>query len=300
MRFTDAHSSSAVCTPTRYGILTGRYNWRSSLKSGVLNGYSKRLIEPGRLTVPEFLRQNGYRTACVGKWHLGMDWPRKDGNPRARSPPAGRSTTPGRSRTGRPPSVSTTISASAPRSTCPLIFSSIAIARRGFRPSRRHGCGRAPPGPISRPSMSCRPSSARRRRSSTRMPKRPGKASHSSSTFRCPAPHTPILPTPEWRGKSGLNDYADFVMQVDRGRRGDSRVAGNERAGRRDPGDLHQRQRLLAPGEVIPSCWRRGTTRAPAFAGRRRTSSKADIAFHSSFDGRARSSRGRPAIRSSA
>ena len=80
MRFTDAHSSSAVCTPTRYGILTGRYNWRSSLKSGVLYGYSPRLIEPGRLTVPEFLRQHGYRTACVGKWHLGMDWPIKAGD----------------------------------------------------------------------------------------------------------------------------------------------------------------------------------------------------------------------------
>src|SRR5580704_695994 len=80
VRFTDAHSSSAVCTPTRYGILTGRYNWRSALKSGVLNGYSNRLIEPGRLTVPEFLRQHGYRTACVGKWHLGMDWARKEGD----------------------------------------------------------------------------------------------------------------------------------------------------------------------------------------------------------------------------
>ncbi|MGO8899027.1 MAG: sulfatase-like hydrolase/transferase [Isosphaeraceae bacterium] len=80
VRFTDAHSSSAVCTPTRYGILTGRYNWRSALKSGVLNGYSNRLIEPGRLTVPEFLRQHGYRTACIGKWHLGMDWARKEGD----------------------------------------------------------------------------------------------------------------------------------------------------------------------------------------------------------------------------
>ncbi|MHC5542445.1 sulfatase-like hydrolase/transferase, partial [Singulisphaera rosea] len=77
MRFTDAHSGSAVCTPTRYGILTGRYSWRSSLKSGVLDGYSARLIEPGRLTLPEFLHRQGYRTACVGKWHLGMDWSRK-------------------------------------------------------------------------------------------------------------------------------------------------------------------------------------------------------------------------------
>ena len=74
MIFTDAHSSSAVCTPTRYGILTGRYNWRSRLKSGVLGGLSPRLIEEGRMTVASFLKDRGYDTACVGKWHLGMDW----------------------------------------------------------------------------------------------------------------------------------------------------------------------------------------------------------------------------------
>jgi len=74
MIFTDAHSSSAVCTPTRYGIMTGRYNWRSRLKSGVLGGMSPRLIEPGRLTVPALLKQHGYHTAAIGKWHLGLDW----------------------------------------------------------------------------------------------------------------------------------------------------------------------------------------------------------------------------------
>ena len=72
MRFTDMHSPSAVCTPTRYGILTGRYCWRSSLKKGVLWGYSPNLIESGRLTVPEMLRSRGYYTAGVGKWHLGL------------------------------------------------------------------------------------------------------------------------------------------------------------------------------------------------------------------------------------
>lgn len=72
--FTDAHTSSSVCTPTRYGILTGRYNWRSSLKSGVLSGFSKALISPERLTIGKFLQQNGYKTAYVGKWHLGWDW----------------------------------------------------------------------------------------------------------------------------------------------------------------------------------------------------------------------------------
>lgn len=72
--FTDAHSSSSVSTPTRYGILTGRYNWRSTMKQGVLNGYSKALIAPGRETMASMLHKQGYTTAGIGKWHLGWDW----------------------------------------------------------------------------------------------------------------------------------------------------------------------------------------------------------------------------------
>lgn len=72
VRFTDAHSPSAVCTPTRYGILTGRYCWRSALKKGVLQGYSPSLIEPGRMTVASLLKSRGYETAAMGKWHLGF------------------------------------------------------------------------------------------------------------------------------------------------------------------------------------------------------------------------------------
>lgn len=72
MRFTDAHTPSAVCTPTRYGLLTGRYCWRSALKQGVLVGDSPMLIEEGRPTIASFLRDNGYTTACIGKWHLGL------------------------------------------------------------------------------------------------------------------------------------------------------------------------------------------------------------------------------------
>ncbi|MEN8715822.1 MAG: arylsulfatase [Verrucomicrobiales bacterium] len=75
MRFTDAHTSSSVCTPTRYGILTGRYNWRSRLKNGVLTAVnSAALMDPERLSLPRFLQEAGYHTACVGKWHLGADW----------------------------------------------------------------------------------------------------------------------------------------------------------------------------------------------------------------------------------
>jgi arylsulfatase A-like enzyme len=72
--FTDAHTSSAVCTPTRYGILTGRYNWRTDLKQGVLSGFSRSLIKKKRKTVAGFLKDNGYSTAFIGKWHLGWDW----------------------------------------------------------------------------------------------------------------------------------------------------------------------------------------------------------------------------------
>nr|WP_121271905.1 arylsulfatase [Pedobacter schmidteae] len=78
IHFTDAHSNSSVCTPTRYGILTGRYAFRSALKKGVLHGYSPALIEKGRPTVASFLRDNGYTTACIGKWHLGLNWVKND------------------------------------------------------------------------------------------------------------------------------------------------------------------------------------------------------------------------------
>ena len=72
LRFTDTHTPSAVCTPTRYGLLTGRYCWRTPLKQGVLQGYSPILIEKDRLTVASLLKQHGYATACIGKWHLGL------------------------------------------------------------------------------------------------------------------------------------------------------------------------------------------------------------------------------------
>ncbi|MDA3962166.1 MAG: arylsulfatase [Planctomycetota bacterium] len=71
---TDAHSNSAVCTPTRYGLLTGRYAWRTRLKRSVLFGYSHPLVEPGRETLATLLKRSGYHTACIGKWHLGLGW----------------------------------------------------------------------------------------------------------------------------------------------------------------------------------------------------------------------------------
>ena len=78
IHFTDFHTNSAVCTPTRYGVLTGRYAWRSRLKQGVLWGYDSPLIESERTTVASFLGNHGYHTACIGKWHLGLGWQKKN------------------------------------------------------------------------------------------------------------------------------------------------------------------------------------------------------------------------------
>ncbi|NKB99592.1 MAG: sulfatase-like hydrolase/transferase [Pseudomonadales bacterium] len=77
--FSDAHSPSSICTPTRYGIHTGRYCWRTRITNSVTWGYSRHLIEPHRLTVASLLKQVGYNTGCFGKWHMGMDMMTRDG-----------------------------------------------------------------------------------------------------------------------------------------------------------------------------------------------------------------------------
>lgn len=76
--FTDAHTASSLCSPSRYSMMTGRYSWRTSLKSGVLTWFAQPLIEPGRTTLASLLKGIGYYTACIGKWHLGFNWPLKD------------------------------------------------------------------------------------------------------------------------------------------------------------------------------------------------------------------------------
>ena len=78
MRFRDAHTPSSVCSPTRYGLLTGRYAWRTRMKKGVLGQYCAPLINKDRETLASVLKEKGYETACVGKWHLGMQWGTKD------------------------------------------------------------------------------------------------------------------------------------------------------------------------------------------------------------------------------
>jgi arylsulfatase A-like enzyme len=81
--FTNAHASASVCTPSRYGLLTGRYAWRSESAGSVVNGFGKPVIEEGRETMASLFKKEGYTTACIGKWHLGLDWQTKDGTDKA-------------------------------------------------------------------------------------------------------------------------------------------------------------------------------------------------------------------------
>jgi arylsulfatase A len=82
VRATDAHSASAVCTPSRYALMTGRYAWRGPLKNFVLMGHGPALIEPGRPTLASVLHDAGYATGAFGKWHLGLGWRHRDGSVR--------------------------------------------------------------------------------------------------------------------------------------------------------------------------------------------------------------------------
>ena len=78
MRFTDLHTNSSVCSPTRYGIMAGRYCFRTWLQKGALSGSQPPLISEGRMTVASLLKANGYYTACIGKWHMGWYWAKDD------------------------------------------------------------------------------------------------------------------------------------------------------------------------------------------------------------------------------
>jgi arylsulfatase A-like enzyme len=230
IRFTDAHTTSSVCTPTRYSVLTGRYNWRSRLQTHVLGGLSPRLIEPGRLTVAELLRRQGYHTACVGKWHLGMDWPRKPGTPafddRIERGPEGWNVDYGRPIANGPNSVGFDeyfgIAASLDMvpytfiendrvTTVPTVEKEFPLMFGKDRRVTRRG-----PAAADFEAVDVLPTLTRK--AVEYISRRAADARAGKPFFLylpLNAPHTPIAPTPEWRGRSGLNPYADFVMQTD-------------------------------------------------------------------------------------
>lgn len=215
MCFTDAHSSSAVCTPTRYSILTGRYNWRSRLQHGVLQGYSPRLIEPDRLTVAELLRRQGYATGCIGKWHLGMNWPLQNGK-FAKGINDATNVDYAKPIQGGPNAVGFDYfyGISASLDMPPFVF--IENERVTETPATQKKWVRSGPAGASFEAEEVLP--ALTVKAVDYVAQHAGAAKQGKPFFlylALTSPHTPILPTKAWRGKSGLNDYADFVMQTD-------------------------------------------------------------------------------------
>ncbi|MEE2659531.1 MAG: arylsulfatase [Candidatus Latescibacterota bacterium] len=216
MRFTDAHATSAVCTPSRYSILTGRYNWRSELKRGVNWGYSPPVIEEGRMTVASYLRERGYATACVGKWHLGWNWGRTElGAKGTRDAPVDFSAAikHGPTDVGFDEFFGIAASLDIP----PYVYVQddrpTAVPDRIIEEQRGKEFWRE--GPIS-PDFEHIDVLPRLTREALDFIERQAALERPFFLyFPLPAPHTPILPTAPFQGASGTNVYGDFCLQVD-------------------------------------------------------------------------------------
>jgi arylsulfatase A-like enzyme len=209
MRFTDAHTPSSVCTPTRYGLLTGRYCWRTSLKRGVLQGYSPLLIDPGRMTVASLLKQNGYRTAGIGKWHLGL------GNDKQTD--YSKPLRPGPNSVGFDYFFGIPASLDMP----PYVYvenegvTAAPTARIGDSEMRRKGGNGFWRGGAIAPGFTHEGVLPKLTEKATEFIGRQKPKQPFFLYLALNAPHTPWMPTKEFRGKSLVDYYGDFVMQVD-------------------------------------------------------------------------------------
>lgn len=216
LRFTDAHTTSSVCTPSRYGLLTGRYNWRTRLQNHVFNTPTEKpLIKAGEATLASLLQKNGYHTACVGKWHLGFDWQLKEGGadqPRKK---------------GAGWEIDYTKEAVTPTANGFDYFFGI-LASLDMPPYVYVENKKA----IELPTV-------------VKAFRRPGAATADFEAYKClgdfaeksvafidrhqeatpekpfflylplTSPHTPIVPSEKWKGKSSIGAYGDFLMETD-------------------------------------------------------------------------------------
>lgn len=214
--FTDAHSPSAVCTPTRYGILTGRYSWRTTLQQGVLNGFSGPLVDAKRLTVPALLGQNGYDTTYIGKWHLGWDWARKGEASPASGDPAPNEVDFAQPIRNGPTTrgFAAFFGISASLDMPPYVW--VENDRSVGVPTVEKAFHRPGPAHADFEAVDVLPTLVRRAvdyiqgHAQRRAPARPF-----FLYLALTAPHTPLVPTPQWAGKSRLGLYGAFVMETD-------------------------------------------------------------------------------------
>lgn len=214
LTFFDAHTPSSVCTPTRYGLLTGRYNWRSRLARGVLSGTSDHLIPPDRPTVGHLMREAGYHTAMIGKWHLGWDW-HKDG----KEIDFTKRVLNGPDINGFDQYYAHCGSLDMP----PYVW--VDTGKVTAVPDRVEGVtkkqdryGWYRKGPIGADFKIDDVLPHLFEKSMDHVKSHAEQARAGKPFFlylALPAPHTPIVPVPPFKDASGMNAYADFVMQVD-------------------------------------------------------------------------------------
>ena len=212
MTFMDAHTPSAVCTPTRYGVMTGRYCWRGRLKRGVINGYGAPVIEKDRDTVATLLSAAGYHTNIVGKWHLGLQWPRAADAKQSE------------------------INFAEPIGAVPNSYgfdhSYIIPASLDFPPYVYIEDGNVTDSEVVMQPGQRFPAFLRkgpRAKDLVMVDVLDHLTDHACEVIATqakseqpfflylplPAPHKPVLPHKDFRGKTGLNDYGDFIAQVD-------------------------------------------------------------------------------------
>lgn len=213
MTFTDAHSGSAVCTPTRYGVLTGRYSWRTRLKQGVLWSWDPPLIEPGETTIGSILQAKGYNTACIGKWHLGLGWQFFDS--KIDSVDFSKPITAGPLTQGFDYFFGITASLDIP----PYVYIednlSTTVPTRYTKNVSGMGWWRKGLTGDDFKHRQVLPLLTEKAVSYIDNQANSDKGEPFFLYFPLPAPHTPILPTDEFYGKSHTNSYGDFVLQVD-------------------------------------------------------------------------------------
>ncbi|MSU23634.1 MAG: arylsulfatase [Opitutus sp.] len=240
MRFTDGHSSSGVCSPSRYTLLTGRYHWRTRLQTGIVNLWEPPLIAPGRMTIGSLAKLQGYHTAAIGKWHLGWDWPV---SPEEKATMVGLG-----GRAGWSKGTLATVPTAAQRAAWSAVFSRPIAGgptTRGFDHYFGTDVPNWPPYSFIRddrtlgvPTDLLKAEQFAGFQASLQGPALPdwrldavvgGLADRAVAYVEERAraavpfllylplttPHTPIAPSVAWRGSSGLNDYADLVMETD-------------------------------------------------------------------------------------
>ena len=246
MRFTDGHSSSGVCSPSRYTLLTGRYHWRTRLQGGIVGAFEGPLIAPDRMTIGTLAKQNGYRTACIGKWHLGMDW-RIPTEQRALLSPA-KAPADEASKASKKAAAAGAVATEQQIAAWRDIFSKPIAGgpiTRGFDlyfgtsvPNWPPFCFIENDRTVGIPTEFLPRQLVGNNQASQQGPavkdwkleailpalgERTIQFINESVAKKDPflifmpltSPHTPLAVTPEWKGKSGLNAFADFVMETD-------------------------------------------------------------------------------------